>query len=305
MRAVTLTAPYTLEQFMALLNGPVFYMADLYTITPLWGMPAAPPEAASLYYTSAGRSISTGLEGGPGPWTPFLISRSGTKVTRGLEVDELDLTINPKPTDLINGVAWLTAAALNGQLDGAAVRVQRAFFAAPTDTIPMGRITLFVGNIADGDYSATECRLKVKSWIEVLNRSWPRNLYQSGCLLNLYSTDCGVVQATYTVTDTAEAGSLPSNIKVTRAEDTGYFARGVIACTSGANAGQRRTVKHYIKGTPGQIRVANPFLSAWAVGDGFTLYPGCNKSKATCADKFNNLANFRGTPYVPVPETVA
>jgi hypothetical protein len=279
MRAVTLTAPYTLEQFMALLNGPVFYMADLYTITPLWGMPAAPPEAASLYYTSAGRSISTGLEGGPGPWTPFLISRSGTKVTRGLEVDELDLTINPKPTDLINGVAWLTAAALNGQLDGAAVRVQRAFFAAPTDTIPMGRITLFVGNIADGDYSATECRLKVKSWIEVLNRSWPRNLYQSG--------------------------SLPSNIKVTRAEDTGYFARGVIACTSGANAGQRRTVKHYIKGTPGQIRVANPFLSAWAVGDGFTLYPGCNKSKATCADKFNNLANFRGTPYVPVPETVA
>jgi uncharacterized phage protein (TIGR02218 family) len=170
----------------------------------------------------------------------------------------------------------------------------------------MGRITLGFYDVADQDpISGTAWNAKAKSWVQVLNRSWPRNLYQSGCLLNLYSMDCGVIQATYTVTDTAEGGSLPSNIKVTRAEDTGYFDLGVIACTSGANAGQRRTVKHYIKGTPGQIRVANPFLSAWAVGDGFTLYPGCNKSKATCADKFNNLANFRGTPYVPVPETVA
>jgi hypothetical protein len=37
-------------------------------------------------------------------------------------------------------------------------------------------------------------------------------------------------------------------------------------------------------------------------GDTFTAYPGCDKTQNTCTSKFNNLVNFGGFPYVPVPE---
>jgi hypothetical protein len=32
------------------------------------------------------------------------------------------------------------------------------------------------------------------------------------------------------------------------------------------------------------------------------VYKGCDKTTATCAGRFNNLANFRGYPFVPPPE---
>jgi hypothetical protein len=36
----------------------------------------------------------------------------------------------------------------------------------------------------------------------------------------------------------------------------------------------------------------------------FTAYPGCDKTQTTCAsNKFSNLVNFEGFPYVPAPET--
>jgi uncharacterized phage protein (TIGR02218 family) len=36
-----------------------------------------------------------------------------------------------------------------------------------------------------------------------------------------------------------------------------------------------------------------------AAGDTFTLTPGCDKSLATCRDRFANTVNFRGFPHMP------
>jgi hypothetical protein len=35
------------------------------------------------------------------------------------------------------------------------------------------------------------------------------------------------------------------------------------------------------------------------VGDNVTLTAGCDRTRATCVAKFNNLANFMGFPYIP------
>jgi uncharacterized phage protein (TIGR02218 family) len=35
------------------------------------------------------------------------------------------------------------------------------------------------------------------------------------------------------------------------------------------------------------------------VGDVLAVYAGCDKKLATCRDKFSNVTNFRGEPYVP------
>jgi hypothetical protein len=45
-----------------------------------------------------------------------------------------------------------------------------------------------------------------------------------------------------------------------------------------------------------------PLQSVSSVGDTFTIYYGCDHTPGTCQSKFNNLANFRGFPYVPPPQ---
>lgn len=36
-----------------------------------------------------------------------------------------------------------------------------------------------------------------------------------------------------------------------------------------------------------------------AVGDTFHIVPGCDKRLATCRDRYANVINFRGEPYLP------
>jgi uncharacterized phage protein (TIGR02218 family) len=80
----------------------------------------------------------------------------------------------------------------------------------------------------------------------------------------------------------------------------GWFTAGRVVWTTGANAGIAVEVKqHHI--AAGEVR-----LSLWqamaepiAVGDGFAITAGCDKSFATCRDRFANTSNFRGFPQIP------
>jgi uncharacterized phage protein (TIGR02218 family) len=80
----------------------------------------------------------------------------------------------------------------------------------------------------------------------------------------------------------------------------GWFTAGRVMWTTGANAGIAVEVKqHHI--AAGEVR-----LSLWqamaepiAIGDSFTITAGCDKSFATCRDRFANTSNFRGFPQIP------
>lgn len=64
--------------------------------------------------------------------------------------------------------------------------------------------------------------------------------------------------------------------------------------------GVTRTVKQHVSN---DLKLALPLPSALSANDTLRVYPGCDKRQSTCTSKFNNLVNFRGLPYVPVPET--
>ncbi len=78
--------------------------------------------------------------------------------------------------------------------------------------------------------------------------------------------------------------------------DSGYFDGGVITFTSGLNSGRSMEVKSYV---PGQMTLQMPMPYAVAVGDTYSMRAGCDHSMATCRDRYSNLVNFRGEPYVP------
>ena len=82
-----------------------------------------------------------------------------------------------------------------------------------------------------------------------------------------------------------------------RAEAAAYFTFARLTWTSGANAGYSMEIKTHAAG--GAFTLALPMTYAIAIGDGYSLVPGCDKLLATCIVKFSNVVNFRGEPHLP------
>jgi Phage conserved hypothetical protein BR0599/Ubiquitin-activating enzyme E1 FCCH domain len=103
--------------------------------------------------------------------------------------------------------------------------------------------------------------------------------------------------------DTTDTGDYPpytSGGTVTPlGSNTGYFDFGMVTWVTGENAGLSMEIKAYV---PGQVTLALPMpfpISSGSPQDTFVISAGCDKSFTTCRDRFNNVVNFRGEPYVP------
>jgi hypothetical protein len=86
---------------------------------------------------------------------------------------------------------------------------------------------------------------------------------------------------------------------------TGWFDKGVLIWETGNNAGTAMEIKTSVTDTSGvevTLFLGMPFEIV--AGDKFRFYPGCDKRSATCIEKFNNIVNLRGEPYVPGQDQV-
>jgi len=121
--------------------------------------------------------------------------------------------------------------------------------------------------------------------------------YSVACRADLGDTQCGVTLASYTVAGTVTGVTSRrefTDSALGQADD--YFNSGLVAFTSGANNGLSREVKDFGSGV---VTLYQPLPYDIAVSDTFDIYPGCDKSLATCRDTFSNVDNFRGEPYIP------
>lgn len=273
---------------ITLLNsGNEFYMADLYEFTLIDG--------TVLRY--ADYDIDVNYNGNLYTSSGTLFQRDKVRTVIGVEVDTMSLSLFPKATDLVAGIGWVQAAA-KGILDGAVLKLQRVFMSSPS--VIVGGFVNFSGRIADITLTRSEIQMVIKSDLELLNINMPRNLYQAGCQHTLYDTDCGANRASFSASGVVASGSTATMLLCGLIQVSGYFNLGYITFTTGAMAGTKRSVKSYDKG---QVLLLNPLPLTPSLGDTFSIYSGCDKTQATCSGKFNNLANFRGFPFIPVPET--
>lgn len=76
-----------------------------------------------------------------------------------------------------------------------------------------------------------------------------------------------------------------------------YFSRGKLIWTSGDNEGIKSEVKDFTGGT-GLIELQRELKYDIQVGDEFTITAGCDRRFETCRDKFNNVINYQGEPFI-------
>ncbi|MEN2786491.1 DUF2163 domain-containing protein [Sphingomonas qilianensis] len=74
------------------------------------------------------------------------------------------------------------------------------------------------------------------------------------------------------------------------------YGGGLLRWIGGANSGLESAIASSVGATV-MLR-AEPMLAV-AAGDLIELIEGCDKSLATCAARFGNVANFRGEPHLP------
>ncbi len=82
-----------------------------------------------------------------------------------------------------------------------------------------------------------------------------------------------------------------------------WFNHGLLTFNSGLNNGKTLEVKGWVQsGALVELYIGAGY--PLTVGDVFAITPGCDKTLATCRDKFNNILNMRAEPYLPGNDTV-
>ena len=196
---------------------------------------------------------------------------------------------------LIMGTNSITRDALEaGQLDGATATVYEINYEDPTD----GVVTLFRGRVGEMKYtekSAVTIELYplIGNDIYISTDTW-----SSSCRANLGDSRCTVdieaLKDTLTVTIATSRQRFDCSGLVAA---NGYFNDGLVVWQTGNNAGLAFEVAEYLlSGSYVRLKLSTPF--AIQVGDTAFIYPGCDKQLATCRDKFNNILNFVGEPFL-------
>lgn len=260
------------------------YKIHCLRIVPLWGDP--------VYLTDHPRDI--------------VIGANTYKTDSGYQFSGYASEANMSPgvmdLDGISGIAGIDRDEIvSGVFDGARVYAFATTWNAPVvDEEPIGVAIMGKATMKDDRYT-TELMMLVDALNQTVGQTYTPSCQKefggqgyAGCMVAL-----GPITVTGTLTAVTSNAVFRDS---TRAEVADYFGAGTIAFTTGANAGLK---PHKIKthAADGTITLHEPFHYAVAVGDAYTLIPGCRKRQADCRDKWNNIVNFGGFSFVPTQST--
>lgn len=280
----------------AILASPEFIVADAFTFYLVDG--------TVLRYTSGDTDIVYGGNTYSSGGVTGAIFNGGINTSlnwkTGLEVDTLTFDVAPR-SSTVEGYSWFDAIRV-GLFDGAQFSLGRFYMTTYGDT-SAGLLVVFNGRVGEIDTERTKITFNINGFTELFNQPIPRNVYQANCLNTLYDTACTLNQASFAVSGTISSGSTGIALNCGLSQATDYFTLGKMKFTSGVNSNLWRTIQQYTHGSPSIININIPFYTAPSNGDTFTIYPGCDKTITTCTNKFSNLVNFRGLPFIPENST--
>ena len=150
---------------------------------------------------------------------------------------------------------------------------------------------IFTGTLRRMGISDRIAKAEFESKARQLRVRLPKFLYQSYCNWDVFDSDCGLAEFTYTVSTavTVSNDTLVSSVFAGYAAD--YFTAGRVKYE-----GDERWILDHTADT---LTLQVPFGSEVETGTVVDVLPGCDGNPDTCKDTYSNFKNFFGFPYVP------
>ncbi|MDA5194955.1 DUF2163 domain-containing protein [Govanella unica] len=213
---------------------------------------------------------------------------SPTVIAAGQMFDSDDLDVEGALSDSAINAADLRA----GLYDFAAVDLFLVNWAAPES----GNLHIKSGWIGEVRMGRGTYVAELRGLTTVLRQSYA-TIYSAECSADLGDKHCRVDLETLTVSGSVIAVADRRLFTASAlGKPDGYFAYGRLRWRTGQNAGRGIEVKTQAGNI---IGLFDAMAGEIAVGDLFSISPGCDKRFATCRTKFANVANYRGHPHVP------
>lgn len=244
-----------------------------------------------LTFTNADRVITYSGE----TYLPVPIFRSQVEVRNELSKASLTVTF-----DLLNEDArrWMASYP-------EAIVVLTIFERDEDDEISV----VWKGRLAGVKPTMSEIVLNFESVFTSLRRPGLRARYQRSCRHMLYSRGCGVSKEAWAVKGVPTAiNGLVVTVPEAAAYPDGYFTTGILEGPDG-------TLRFITNHVGNQLTLLRPFesLAEALTLDGYGLsygkyyggaavrmFPGCDRTRATCHGRFNNLMNYGGFDWIPI-----
>lgn len=220
--------------------------------------------------------------------------RSMIETNSALAVDNLELE------GAFDDVAITEADLIAGLWDYASVQIFVVNWADLTQGI--GRLRK--GRLGEVRAGRTMFTTELRGLLQNLQQEVGRE-YSAGCAWDLGDSRCGIVLAgspslyTFTgaITHVTSRRVFRDSALVNAA---GFFNHGKITFTGGENVGLSMEVKTFTQSPDsGAITLQLPMPFTVQVGDTYSMHSGCDKTRPTCRDTYNNIANYGGFPDVP------
>jgi uncharacterized phage protein (TIGR02218 family) len=148
------------------------------------------------------------------------------------------------------------------------------------------------GRVLSAEWQGSQATLDCEPVFTSLKRPGLRRKYQAQCPHILYGAECKLDRFVYDVTDnlTAVSGSVISAPAFAISVD--YFFGGYV------DFGNRLFRSIIGDDGAGNLTLSVP-MTELEIGSTLTAFPGCAHDLDACENKFNNVINYGGFPYVP------
>lgn len=184
------------------------------------------------------------------------------------------------------------AAVLGGRYDRARARLFEVDFLTPTDVMAM-----MAGKVAAARIEAGEFVFEVRSASDAFNQTIGR-VFGPGCTHDLGDAKCAITPASFGATVASVADDLTFSLTWTGSVPSmDDLVNGTVAWGSGALMGTNPLEIFAAAGTT--LTLYAPLAELPSIGDALTVTEGCDKTRATCRDRFANMLNFGGFPDSP------
>jgi uncharacterized phage protein (TIGR02218 family) len=152
---------------------------------------------------------------------------------------------------------------------------------------------VFIGQIKNVAFQGITASITCVGFEHFLKKTIPTWRYQLTCNHNVFDSKCSLTAASYAETTTVvlDANGVDLVSSAFGAYSDGYFTGGQVLFGV-----ESRTIVYHVGNT---ITMMYKMVDL-ETNDSVTAYPGCDGRAETCRDKYDNIVNFLGFPFIPV-----